>query len=313
MKIHTSRGINAGSIFLPIFLILFGLVFILVPTTLMNENTNDWVETTGTITKLNHNKHITYVTYYVEPTLYEDRPGNYYDSRYTLQQKITIYYNPNNPEDFNIKVPNTFKIPFIVAGSIVCAIGLGIGIKSIIGGRTINKKIITNSENLNLEYLPSFMFEYVPLNANNVRYFTFTRKIDDPDFNDYEIKDDTNKVWFYTKCLKQSKVGNSTYQLIDDSNKKTTSISIRKSLIKSKNKDLNIMVDNLPIQSYFMKRHLTYSIEKNSTGYKYTIYNNGMKLADIYEENNNKGNFNIETANENIDDVALFVLCLTFR
>lgn len=275
----------------------------------------NWIQTTGTIIRIEGTSRSksAIVEYYVneEQIIGE---GDVFISTYKVGDKVEVKYNPNNHKQFTMDV--TFKmttIPFVIAGSVLITISAGITASEIIKGTNAKKKFVENTSQLNLNYIPSFMLEYVPLRAENKESYKFKQQL--KDFNNYEVTDCSGNVIFYTKRIKKGFTSSATYQLIDSITKQTTVVNIKKSSNTGKhtNGGLKIKVNDLPIDKYFETRHETYNISKEGNVTKYTLLNNGSIIGFIYEQNNISKSFDIETAKENIDDLSLFVLCLTYK
>lgn len=314
MKTEKIRTISIKSIIFPLIVIGFGISFIFTNKT-FSAGTENWIQTTGQIIKndgYDTRTKVSYVIvrYYVEPDTFEKR-GDVFKSSYKVGDVIQIKYNPSNHSEFTMAVGSSIFIPFIVAGGIIIAIGAGMLLFEVSKGITAKKQLLENNSQLNLNYTPSFTFEYVPLKAENKESYVFRQEMND--FINYKVSDSKGKVLFYTKRIKKGLSSSATYQLIDSTTKQTTIVNLKKSSFNNANVELKIKVNSLPIAKYFETRHVTYNISKEGNSIKYTLFNNGSTLGFIYERNNNTKNFEIETAKENIDDLSLFALCLTFK
>jgi len=293
-----------------------GITFIILPK-LFSRKIDNWIETTGTIIdiEVTRTSKCPIVQYYVESEKKDYiGKGDVYISSYHKDLKVKVKYNPADPEQFTLDV--TYKmttVPFVVSGSILIAIASIKAVSEIVKGTSAKKQVLATNSELSLNYMPSFMLEYVPLKAENQDTYKFKRQI--RDFNNYEVTDSQGKTIFFTKRIKKGLLSSATYQLIDSATKQTTIVNIKKSSSAGKNSKggLKIKVNNLPIDEYFESRHITYNISKEGNSTKYTLLNNGSTIGFIYEQNNQSNNFDIETAKENIDDLSLFILCLTFR
>jgi len=316
MKSKKIRTISLKPIIFAIIFLGIGICFIIAPK-IFSRRMENWIQTTGTIVDFEtiSKSKFPIVDYYVESEKREYRgKGDVYISTYEKGTKVEVKYNPVKPEEFTMDV--NFKIttvPFVITGCVFVAIASATVIFETIKGTSAKKQLLSTNNELSLNYMPRFMLEYVPLKAENDETYKFKHQI--KDFNNYEVTDSSGKVIFYTKRIKKGFTSNATYQLIDSETKQTTIVNIKKSSNAGKytKGGLKIKVNNLPIDKYFEIRHVTYNISKEGNTTKYTLLNNGSTLGFIYEINIQSNSFDIETAKENIDDLSLFALCLTFR
>jgi len=316
MKTNKIRTISFKPIIFSIIFLGLGICFIIAPK-IFSRRMENWIQTTGVIIKIEETRtsKTAIVKYYVESEK-KDYTGNgdVYISTYKVGTEVDVKYNPAKPDEFTMDV--TYKmttVPFVITGSVFIAIASATVIFEILKGTSAKKQVLSTNSELSLNYMPSFMFEYVPLKAENHDTYKFKPQI--RDFNNYEVTDSQGKTIFFTKRIKKGITSSATYQLIDSITKQTTIVNIKKSSNAGKisKGGLKIKVDNLPIDEYFERRHLIYNISKEGNETKYTLLNNGSTLGFIYEQNSQIKNFEIETAKENIDDLSLFALCLTFR
>ncbi len=309
-KIHT---ISFKTVLTTIILFTFGIGFIVLPR-IFSRRMDNWIITTGTIIdfETTSKSKQPIVEYYVESEGMITGKGDVYISTYKKGDKVNIKYNPAFPNEFTMDV--TYKmttVPFVVTGSIIMALASAKLISEVVKGTSAKKQLLQNNSQLNLDYTPSFMFEYAPLRAETVESYTFKRQVSD--LNNYEVTDSNGKVVFYTKRIKKGFTSSATYQLIDSTTKQTTIVNLKKSSFNNSKDELRMKVNGLSLAKYFETRHATFSISKEGNSIKYTLFNNGSTLGYIYEENNLIKNYEIETAKENIDDLSLFALCLTFK
>ncbi len=144
------RDYSFARFFIPagILLLVFGIATLVI----MNKNKN-YIKTEAIVTKadLEEEEHYegddhydatyrVYVKYTVDGTVYEEELGIL--SGYKVGDKVTIYYNPENPRQISEKVTILVPIIFIIGG----VVSLVAGVISAVGTYNKNKVLKLQEE-----------------------------------------------------------------------------------------------------------------------------------------------------------------------
>jgi len=294
-----------------IFVMIIGIMFIISASGVLDPH-HSWKTATAVVTGYDKINKVLSINYNINGQIIQNTIKNFTEALVN-GTTFTIKVNPSDVYDiyiwsFNGAIPTLF----LVVGSFLIAIPASIVIIKVLLLVHRNNKVKNFNTELNLNYQPSFLFEYKPMNNQEARIYHFTPS--EENIHNFSVVDDNGKEYFGTECLSKFNFFGKTYQLIDYTTRQTIIVKLSKGSNKSDSTQIPVKVDNKNFVDYFIERHVNFNrcFDEKKKVNIYTIFNGTNKIGEIYDEPGYRNVYMIKTMKENIDDIALFLLCLSY-